>query len=119
MRAIRHLVERCDRGAVDASALSDRLIATAMAIGPGDQQRRLLTAGHCLVRIAELWRERRPAIPGDYAKAVAEPVDLEEFRRQLLADLDSWSIDPHLDPSTHLLAARLRAELDVIATVLA
>lgn len=113
------LAAQCDRQAAVATALSDRLMATAMAEQPGETQRSHVIAAHCLVTVAELWRQRRPVIDVPEQPVNDEPpTDVDTYRRDLLAAIDTWSIDPVLDPSTHLLASRLRTELERIDEVL-
>ncbi|MDA3014374.1 MAG: hypothetical protein O2925_01970 [Actinomycetota bacterium] len=113
------LAAQCDQQAAVATALSDRLMATAMAEQPGETQRSHVIAAHCLVTLAELWRQRRPVIDVPEQPVHDEPpTDVDTYRRDLIAELASWSIDPFLDPSTDLLASRVRAELERIKEVL-
>lgn len=114
---IHSLAARCELGVAEATALSDRLMADGMSAGAGADQRRLVTAAHCLIRIAQLWQERLPIIPGENQPVASEVTDLGTYRSRLLAELNSWAIDPDLDPSTHLLASRLQAELALIAEI--
>ena len=113
------LATQCDRQAAHAIALSDQMMTAAMAEPPGEAQRSHVIAAHCLVTLAELWRHRRPAIDLPAQLVTDEPpTDFDAYRRDLIAELASWSIDPFLDPSTHLLTSRVRAELERIKEVL-
>ena len=113
MTTIVELVARCEQGAADAIAVSDRLMAAAIADGPGSAQRRDIAIAHCLVRIAELWSQRRPSVP---ITAAPTPTDaaLSTYLAALDDELSSFNVDRDLDPSTYFAVARIRAELAAI-----
>lgn len=107
------LATRCDRGAAEAMELADRL-TEGPSPEPG-RQRRDTTTAHCLVRIADLWNERRPAIPLDPTQiASIGGVDVDVHLADLDAELASWSIDRVLDPSTYVMVHRIRSEITLI-----
>jgi hypothetical protein len=107
------LVTRCEQGAADAIAVSDRLMAAAIAAGPGSAQRRDIAIAHCLVRIAELWLQRRPTVPINAAPMPTQD-ELSTYLVALDDELSNLHIDRDLDPSTHLVVERIRAELAAI-----
>lgn len=113
MTTIVELVARCEQGAADAIAVSDRLMVVAIAGGPGSTQRRNIAIAHCLVRIAELWAQRRPSVPIAAAPTPTE-ADLPRYLDALDNDLANLNPDRDLDPSTHFVVERIRAELAAI-----
>ena len=106
------LATRCDRGASEATELADHLAAGA-ATEPG--RRRDTTTAHCLIRIADLWDERRPAIPLERVRCDSiRGVEVDDYLALLDDELAAWSIDRDLDPSTHMMAHRIRSEIALI-----
>ena len=113
MTTIVELIARCEQGTADAIAVSDRLMAVAIAGGPGRAQRRDIAIAHCLVRIAELWAQRRPSVPIT-AAPTPTTADLPTYLAALDTELANLNPDRDLDPSTHFVVERIRAEVAAI-----
>lgn len=123
MTTIAELVDVCDEAvAIDLGWF--RVLGERVRDEPDPQLQRLFAAAsHRHAWHAELWAERRPAIPHDAPRTLPDPIEPDvaddllgsyrdhlSARRSFLARLRA-DADPELDPATHRLAELIDADL--------